>query len=222
MNHVAVIPARAGSVGFPGKNRLFFSATADLIDHLPWISRAIVSTDDDEIVSMARAREYDPHPRPPHLAGAAVSIKDVFRCVASDMRLAADDVMWLFYLTILHKDAADFEMARLIVERDRPRSLISFVPAAVHPWTCWSHDPKTRLLSQYVANDAFRRQDRPPAWRYYHYLCCCRADEIETLNSELIGPTTYPVFLDQGKADVLVEIDTLAELEAWRQRQGQS
>ena len=40
--HIALIPARKGSVGFKFKNRLFFDRTADFLDSIRWFDKVIV------------------------------------------------------------------------------------------------------------------------------------------------------------------------------------
>lgn len=220
-NHVAIIPARAGSQGFPGKNRIFFDFTCAFLEQVPWITRVIVSTDDPVIMERARERGYELHQRPEHLAGAAVSIKDVYRSVIDDMGCGPDDMIWLLYLTVLYKNPADFERARELAENPETESIMSFIPASVHPWCCWQWDETAGRLSQYIENDAFRRQDRPQAWRYYHYLVCCRPRALQSLNSELIGAATTPIFLDDQTASLLVEIDTPEEWAEWKRRQQQ-
>src|SRR3989338_3574969 len=72
---LAVIPARGGSKGLPGKNIRIF-AGLPLIAHsikmaamCPEIDRAIVSTDDEAIASVAKEQDGDvPFLRPTELA----------------------------------------------------------------------------------------------------------------------------------------------------------
>lgn len=216
MKHLAVIPARAGSVGLPGKNRVFFDNTADFLDGVPWFDGVLVSTDDPAIKEKARARSYAVYDRPAELAGPAVPIKAVFEDLVSAGGIAGDTILWLFYLPVLHKNRDDFEAAKPVIERPGLRSLCSFVPARTHPYNCWRHDPETGKISQYVANDVYRRQDMPPAWRHYHYICCFEARELANLNSELLNEDTYPILLDEATARALIEIDTPEDLERWQ------
>lgn len=219
MAHVAVIPARAGSVGLPGKNRLFFEATADFIDAQGWFGRVIVSTDDPVVADKARARGYEVRDRPAELAGPAVSIKAVFEDLIPAMQVAADDILWLFYLPVLYKDAADFAHARQAAETPGTASVMSFVKAKTHPFSCWAWDGGT--LGQYIPNDLFRRQDMPAAWMTYHYTCCFRAGILSELNSELVGPATVPIFLDDTTAANLIEVDTPEDLARWQRFQAE-
>jgi hypothetical protein len=71
-------------------------------------------------------------------------------------------------------------------------------------------------LEQYIENDVFRRQDLPKAWMHHHYLCAFKAGCIDDLNSELINASTFPVFLDRGVADNLVEVDTPEDYKEWK------
>jgi len=218
MKHLAVIPAREGSVGLPHKNRMFFDKGADFIDTLSWFDEVIVSTDDPKIEEMAHAREYRIHQRPEHLAGSDVSIKAVFEDLRNSREWGPRDIIWLFYLTILYHDRSHFETARDRIEKDQSRSLCSFIKAQTHPFTCWRFDEKKGNLEQYVPNDVFRRQDMPLAWEHYHYVCCFKGDELAKLNQELINSKTIPLFLDDQTASNLVEVDTPEDLELWKQK----
>jgi len=57
---LAVIPARGGSKGIPKKNiaplagKPLISYTTELISHLPWIDKTVVSTDSSEIAEVAQ------------------------------------------------------------------------------------------------------------------------------------------------------------------------
>ncbi|MDH5652080.1 MAG: hypothetical protein OEZ39_09505 [Gammaproteobacteria bacterium] len=213
--HIAVIPARAGSVGFPGKNRIFFDNTADFLDGIGWFDSVIVSTDDPEVIIKASARGYIPHQRPDELAGPAVSIKAVFEELISSRNIPKDTILWLFYLPVLYKSLHDFENAKVNIENKPINSLCTFIPAVTHPYTVWKYDDSTHMITKYIENDVFRRQDMPPAWMHYHYVCCFKAGEIAALDSELLNKNTHPVFLSEEQAKNLVEIDTPADLEKW-------
>ncbi|EME69327.1 N-acylneuraminate cytidylyltransferase [Paramagnetospirillum caucaseum] len=217
--HIAVIPARAGSVGLPGKNRMFFDATANFIDAEGWFGRTIVSTDDPVVADKARGRGYEVRNRPATLAGPAVSIKSMFEDLIPAMAVEPDDVLWLFYLPVLYKNAEDFATARAVAETPGTRSVMSFIPAKTHPYSCWQWDGGT--LTQYIENDLFRRQDMPPAWMTYHYTCCFRAGILDQLNSELVGSATMPVFLSEATARNLIEVDTPEDLERWQRFQAE-
>lgn len=217
--HIAVIPARKGSVGLPGKNRMFFDQTADFVASMPWFTRTIVTTDDEVVADMATARGFDLRDRPAELAGPAVSIKAVFEDLIPAMGVSEDDVLWLLYLPVLYKNPADFETARALAEQPGVRSVMSMVKAKTHPFSCWKWDGGA--LTQYIDNDLFRRQDMPPAWMTYHYTCCFRAGELLRLNSELMGPGTHPIFLDDTTALNLIEVDTPEDLERWQRFQAE-
>lgn len=213
MRHVAVIPARAGSVGFPGKNRIFFPNTADFLDTVEWLDQVVVSTDDLLVAQMSEERGYSVVERPGDLAGPDVSIKAVFEHLATVSGFNEETVLWLFYIPVLYKNRLDFDKAKKEIERSDVLSLCTFVPAKTHPYSCWTFDQGSRRLAQYVPNSVFRRQDMPAAWMHYHYVCCFKISELPQLNCELINERTSPLFLDPGQAERLVEIDTPEDLE---------
>ena len=101
MKHLAFVPARKGSEGFKHKNRRFFDHTANFIDQLNWVDQVLVSSDDEDLISKAKERNYTAHIRSHELSGPAVSIKSVLENVIIEMGLSADDYVWLFYLPVL-------------------------------------------------------------------------------------------------------------------------
>ena len=221
MTHIAVIPARAGSVGFPGKNRLFFGNTADFIEGVDWFGQVIVSTDDAEVEAKATARGYDIHERPAELAGGTISIKAVFENLVPAMAIPDDAWLWLLYLPVLYRDRADFDAARTLAEGGGCDSLCTFVPAKTHPYDCWRCDAEAGTVRQFITNDTFRRQDKPIAWQHYHYVCAFRAGALPGLNSELLGPDTNPILLGAAKAANLIEVDTPEDWQRWQEHMAQ-
>jgi len=218
--HVAIIPARKGSTGLPFKNRMLFDYTAYFIEREGFFDSIIVSTNDEIVTEKAMQRGYTIHRRSEELAGDDVSMKRVFKAVIVDFRIPDDHILWIFSLPVLYKNISDFIEAKKIIESGIVRSLCGFIPAKSHPFYCWSYEPKSRELRQYIANDVFRRQDLPPAWTPHNYLQCFRAGEIDALNSEMLNSNTYPFFLNQKAIDNIIEIDTPEELEQWEKMTG--
>lgn len=77
---LAVVPARGGSKGFPRKNLAplagvpLVARVGDVVAQCPWIDRAVVSTDDEEIAAVARDAGLDaPFRRPADLSGDRVA-----------------------------------------------------------------------------------------------------------------------------------------------------
>jgi len=216
LKHIAVIPARAGSVGFPKKNQMFFDNTADFLKDLLWLDEVIVTSNDNIVLSKARKRKFRVYERSEVLSDSNVSIKSVFKDLTYSLNISDNIILWLFYLPVLYKNISDFEKAKIIIEKPETNSLCTFVPAKTHPFNTWQYDQKNKKISQYVKNDVYRRQDLSPAWMHYHYVCCFKAKELENLNSELLNSDTYPVFLTDNCAKNLIEIDTHKDFEKWK------
>jgi CMP-N,N'-diacetyllegionaminic acid synthase len=83
---LVVVPARGGSKGIPLKNlqpvggRPLVARVGDLLRDLPWVDRAVVSTDHDEIARVAEEAGLSvPFRRPPDLSGDRIGDIDVLR-----------------------------------------------------------------------------------------------------------------------------------------------
>ena len=218
LRHIAIIPARKGSKGLPGKNRMFFDNTADFLDDLDWIEKVIVSTDDEEIAKMAISRNYTVHNRRPELADDEASIRSVFISISKERKLGADDRMWLFYLPVLFKEKQDFDDAFKIVDVHDCQNLCGFVEMedGSHPFYTWRHDEDNSTMLQYVPNDIARRQDLPKAFTHHHYMFCISPTALSLVNNEMIGPKTKPFFIPKSTCEKLVEVDTPEQLKKWQ------
>ena len=216
LKHVAVIPARAGSIGFPKKNQIFFDNTADFLKDLSWLDEVIVTSDDIVVLDKAKRKKYTVYERSDVLSSSDISIKSVFKDLINSLKIQNDVILWLFYLPVLYKNHSDFEEAKAIIEKSEIRSLCTFVPAKTHPLNTWQYDQKNKKLSQYIENDIYRRQDLPSAWMHHHYVCCFKTKELNHLNSELLSSETYPIFLSDDYAKNLIEIDMPEDFEKWK------
>lgn len=214
--HIAVIPARAGSVGFPKKNQIFFNNTADFLDNLSWFDDVVVTSNDKIVLDKAKSRNYKLYKRADSLSGPEISIKSVFQDLLNSMILNENKVFWLFYIPILYKNVLDFEKAKSIIEQVNIKSLCSFIPAKSHPLNAWRYDEKKNKMMKYIDNDIFRRQDLPPAWTHHHYICCFKSSFLENLNNELLNSDTCPFFISEKDSKNLIEVDTLEDFKNWK------
>ena len=135
--HIAFIPARGGSVGFPGKNRLFFDNVAEFVAKSEIFGQVIVSTDDSEIKQKSKQCNFDIHHRNEYLSGGAISIKQVAENMVEEMNIESDSQLWLLYIPVLYRDVDDFKKTKELVEIEKLVSLCSFIKSAVHPYDCW-------------------------------------------------------------------------------------
>lgn len=89
---VALVPARAGSKGLPGKNvrelggRPLIAWTIATALASPSVDRVVVSTDGAEIAEVARSCGAEVQMRPPELSGDAAEAVDVLRYIRDRLR----------------------------------------------------------------------------------------------------------------------------------------
>lgn len=150
---LAVVPARGGSRGVPGKNvrpllgRPLIAHVADAIDGQGWLDRVVVSTDDDEIAAAAMAAGLDaPFRRPANLSGDLVGdVPVLIHALESTERLDGvryDVVLMLQPTSPLRRPEHVEAVARLVAEAGHDAA-----------WTVSPTDPKYHPLKQLVVRD---------------------------------------------------------------------
>lgn len=116
---LAVVPARGGSKGIPLKNLRkvggvpLVGLAGQVVAALPWIDRAVVSTDHEEIARTAEAYELAaPFRRPDTLSGSVIADWDVLDHALRTME-AADgvtyDIVLMLQPTSPSREPADVE-----------------------------------------------------------------------------------------------------------------
>ncbi|PKP79243.1 MAG: hypothetical protein CVT80_17125 [Alphaproteobacteria bacterium HGW-Alphaproteobacteria-2] len=127
---LAVVPARGGSKGVPLKNihplrgRPLIAHTAGLIAGLPWIDRAVVSTDHERIAEVAEAHGLPaPFRRPEALSGDRIGDVPVLAHALEEMErrdgVLYDVVVMLQPTSPLRREADVEATVRLLVEEGR-------------------------------------------------------------------------------------------------------
>lgn len=166
---LAVITARGGSKGLPGKTLLPLAGvpligwTIRAAQASQRIDRLILSSDDLEIIDVAQSLGCEaPFVRSSALASDTAKSIDVVLDALE--RVPGFDIVVLLQPTSPLRSAEDID-GTLDLLRDRP-SAVSVTPAAVHPWMVYGNDGTGALMPYVAVADgvSLRRQDLPAAW----------------------------------------------------------
>lgn len=168
---LAIIPARGGSKGVPGKNiRLILDKpvicyTIEAALAAKTIGKAAVTTDDPQVKEIcgAYSNKISLITRPAELAGDSARIDDVMRHACRELEehqgYKADIVVLLYAnIPVRADDIIDRAVNRLIETEADSIQTLSAVDK-FHPF--WMYEMKGDRISKYIANDVYRRQELP-------------------------------------------------------------
>jgi len=217
---LAIVPARGGSKGLPGKNIRPFGG----IPLLAWsiraaadastVDRVVVSTDDADIAAIARdAGAEVPFRRPPELAADGTTDLPVFLHVL-DVLDGGGDVDIVVHL----RPTSPLRQASMIDDavralRDHPDvdSLRSVSRPDKTPYKMWrTEDGLLEPLLGSWDDELFNqpRQNLPEAWVHDGVLDVVRASVL--LGGSICGRRIMPIYTPEGDA---VDIDDLVGFE---------
>lgn len=179
MNATAIILGRGGSKGLPRKNVLPIAGkpcaqwTIEAAKSAASVSRVVVSSDDDELLALAKRCGATPLPRPAHLASDAARVDDAARHVVesliSQRQHKPETPIVILYANVPVRpvDCIDRAVARLI--ETHCDSVQSYQPVGKnHPWwTARVSDADGGVMpweGDVLNHNVFRRQDLPPAF----------------------------------------------------------
>jgi N-acylneuraminate cytidylyltransferase len=231
---LAIIPARGGSKGIPRKNiRIFaghpliaFSIAA--ARQTSGVSRVVVSTEDEEIASIAR--EYGaevPFLRPMELAGDRVTDLPVFQhaldWLEAQEHYQPELVLHLHATTPVRPQGCLEEAIKLMTSHPEATCARSVVEAGQTPYKMWRVDPgngqMNPLLSLADNPEPFNtpRQALPVVYWQTGHVNAIRPATIRS--GSMTGACVIPVIIDPR---YLVDIDTPADWEhgEWLVSQG--
>ena len=218
IRNIAIIPARKNSTGFKNKNLKFFDSTALFVKKLKIFDQIITSSNDTRILNKATKYKFEIHKRKKKFSGSKISIKSTLSNIVSEMKLKNNDILWLFYVSLLYRRKSDFLNLKSFVSKKNFKSLCTFkkIKNQDHPYYSWGYNLKKRKIFQYIKNNCYRRQDLPRAYSHIHYISCFKIKELKNLSDELINKNTYPIFLNENLEKKLIEIDTNKDLKAYK------
>ncbi len=165
---IAVIPARGGSKGLPGKNirplagRPLIAWTIEAAARAGCIDHTVVSSDDDMILHTARRWGAATDRRPPHLATDTANVVDTVLRLLD--QTTGYDYVALLQPTSPLRTATDIEAAfACCLEHEAP-CCVSVTPAAKSPYWMYDLTDGRRLRPLLGEWNEDRRQDLPPAY----------------------------------------------------------
>lgn len=171
---IALIPARGGSKGVPRKN-LAILAGQPLLAHTVAaargaraVDRVVVSSDDGEILELARALGAEALPRPESMASDTASAEVVvthFVSTLSPPERQADPLLVYLQPTSPLRTSAHIDAAFDLLGREGGTTLVSVVELAKSPYKSFGLDRQGRMQSLFderLSNAC--RQDLPPAY----------------------------------------------------------
>ena len=207
---LALIPARGGSKGIPGKNlqdvggRPLVVRSIEAAQGSPRVERVVVSTDDSAIKAVALEAGADVVDRPEAIAGDIASSESALLQALEVMEQSSALPERLLFLQCTSPFTTSAQIDRVLQALDDPAINSSF---AVKPWHgfLWredghgiNHDPS--LPRQ-------RRQDLEPAYLETGAIYAMRIEVFRRSGSRFCSPWRPVVLDDSGP-----EIDTPADL----------
>lgn len=216
---LAVVTARGGSKGLPGKNLRPFAGrpligwTIAAAQAASAIDRLILSSDDAGIIAAAEAMGCEaPFRRSPELSGDEASSIDVVLDALD--RAPGFDIVVLLQPTSPLRTAADIDGALGRMMAMEAPACVSVAAAPSHPWLVFGEDAEGRLepfAPPPSPGTSLRRQDLPPAWVLNGAVYAAEVAWLRRERSFLKPGETaiWPMPLERS-----ADIDTLEEFEA--------
>lgn len=221
---LAVIPARGGSKGLPGKNILpvggkpLISYTIDAARSSPSIDRLILSSDDQAIMDAAREWGCEvPFRRPGALATDTATTIDVILHALDE--LPGYEVVVVLQPTSPLRTGHDIDEAcRVFLESGAP-ACVSVSPVEQSPYWMYTVGERNRLQPVVPQRPAStRRQDLPTVYAPNGAVYIADAGWLREERA-FITDETVPYVMPAARS---IDIDNAEDLEAFRARLSQT
>ena len=215
---LALIPARGGSKGLPGKNirelagKPLIAWTIETAVSNPYIDKTVVSTDSDEIADVARRyRAEVPFLRPSRLSTDKAKGIDVSRHAVQWLKDHDDffDLILTLQPTSPLRQLEDVTNAIELFFKKTARAVVSVCECQHHPW--WTNRlPEDNSLDGFLRPEALNtnRQDLPT---YYQLNGAIYLTTVKNMLCENIiyGQDGYAYIMPRERS---VDIDTVEDL----------
>lgn len=239
MSALAIILARGGSKGLPGKNtaevggRPCIAWTIDAAARAERVGRVCVTSDDPQALDIARSMGVEAIDRPAELAGDAARVDDAARHAFEQLQQPADRVVVLYANVPVRPDGL-IDRALAMLETTDCDSVQSYASVGKHhPWWTARVDPGTGQVQPWegdvLNHGVFRRQDLPSACIPDGGVIACTADALMLRLGVENGPHAFfgrdrrGVMTGEGEViDIDSRIDQIVADAVLRERSGVS
>lgn len=212
---MALIPARGGSKGLPGKNirplkgKPLIGWSIEAARASRYVSRIVVSSDDEEILAVARDQGAEtPFRRPASLAGDATPGMDVVLHALD--QLAGFEWVVLLQPTSPLRLSADIDAAIEQCLKTNAPACVSVCEAPASPWWMFEVGAECRMRSFLPAEQRpVRRQDLPDLYALNGAVYVAKTEWLRTSRSFLTEETVAYVMPPARSVD----IDTLFDFQ---------
>ena len=213
---LAVIPARGGSKRLPRKNILDFNGKPLLSWTIQaglqsnYIDRVILSTEDNEIATIARDEGADvPFMRPEELAGDTVTTVDVILHLMNSLSGENYEYILLLQPTSPLRTAEHIDQAvQLLIEKNA--DAVIGVTEVDHPVEWTNTLPDDLSFSGFISSEVLnlRSQDLPSRYRINGALYLVDAEKLAKEKTFFLHDNSYALIMDKkASIDIDDEID---------------
>ncbi|MEC9293773.1 MAG: acylneuraminate cytidylyltransferase family protein [Chloroflexota bacterium] len=221
---LAIVPARGGSKGLPGKNLrplsghplLAYSVSAGVQSKL--VNRVICSTDSEEIAEVAiRYGAEIPFMRPAELARDESTDLEFFTHAIDELGKTGyrpDIIVQLRPTDPIRRIGLVDEGIQLLIDNPEAHSVRTITDPAYSPYKMWTIDKVGRINPLLTMDDVpepfnLPRQQLPKVWWHIGVLDLVRTDVV-TQKKSLSGTIILPIIIDRESH---ADIDTLLDFE---------
>ena len=208
---LAIIPARGGSKRLPKKNVLELAGkpliawSIEAAKESKYIDSVVVSSDDNEILSVAIEHGAQSLKRPVELASDEATTADTLVHVIKNMKEAYDYIVLLQPTSPL-RDAQDIDEAIKYLFEKEAKSIVSVCEMEHSP--LWANTlPNDRNMQTFLKEEGINRrsQDLEPYYRLNGAIYICKTEEFLKAKSFFLKENVFAYEMPQNKS---VDIDT--------------
>lgn len=211
---LALIPARGGSKGLPGKNTREFAGkplvawTIDAARSSQYVDAVILSSDDDQIIAVAKAFGCAvPFKRAPHLATDTATSADVI--IDALGRCPGYDIVVLLQPTSPLRFAQDIDAALELFISSNMSACVSVCEAQESPYWMFTMSDQSSLVPLIAGAAKRRRQDLPPCYSLNGAIYIAEARWFAS-TCDFMSERTAAYLMPVTRS---IDIDTMADFE---------
>lgn len=216
MKNYAIIPARAGSKGLPGKNiktllgKPLIAWTIEQAISAKCFDRVIVSTDSPDIARISKDFGAEvPFLRPKELAGDEARTVDVVLYLADKLGFEKEDRICLLQPTSPLRDASDILKCCDLMDKPKISSAVSVVRFKLAKEFLFQQDNDECLILPETSSGSTNRQESVPHFHPNGAVYWCRVQAMVDAR-RIIVPAAMAYEMDYWKS---IDIDSEQDFE---------